>query len=355
MKAFARRVFHALRRRALRLIGGKPRVPGYAERMASEMETFKSQVNVHELPEIFHYWSNRYLRPMMETFGFSNPDAFFETQLIEAYDAAPRSEAEPARFVSIGAGNCDTEVRLAAALVGSGRPHFTLECLDINPDMLARGRALANSAAVDRQIQPLKADFNAWTPETGYDAVLANQSLHHVVNLEGLFDAIAVAIGERGRFVVSDMIGRNGHARWPEALVLVQEFWRELPEAYRYNRMLRRKEQAFGNWDCSVEGFEGIRAQDILPLLIDRFGFSLFIAYGNLVDPFTDRAFGHNFDADAEWDRDFIDRVHARDVAEMLAGRIKPTHMLAVMVGDRGATPKVWRHMTPEFCVRQPG
>ena len=326
----------------------------YAARLASEFSTFENQVNVHDLPDIFHYWSNRYVRPVFESFGFSHPDAFFEQQLAAAYDGSARSATAPARFISIGAGNCDTEVRLAAALVASGRPHFIMECMDINSTMLERGMALAAEATVARQIQPCERDFNKWIPDHNYAAVLANQALHHVVNLEGLFDGIYQAIGDDGRFITSDMIGRNGHARWPEALAIVQEFWRELPQEYRYNQQLQRHEETLDNWDCSTSGFEGIRAQDILPLLIDRFGFDFFVAFGAIIDPFVDRAFGHNFDADAEWDRGFIDRVHSRDNAEILSGRVKPTHMLAVMVADRASKPKIWRHLTPAFCVRPP-
>ncbi len=33
------------------------------------------------LPRIFHYWSNKYLRPMLEEFGVSNPDQFFAKYL----------------------------------------------------------------------------------------------------------------------------------------------------------------------------------------------------------------------------------------------------------------------------------
>jgi hypothetical protein len=35
--------------------------------------------------------------------------------------------------------------------------------------------------------------------------------------LEHLFDAVSTALGEDGRFVIYDIIGRNGHLRWPEA------------------------------------------------------------------------------------------------------------------------------------------
>lgn len=303
---------------------------GYQARIAEETRIFADQVEVHDLPQIFHYWSNRWLRPQLEAFGFSNPDQFFARYLEEAH-ADALAAGHPARFASLGCGNCDTEVRVARLLLDRGVKQFTIDCVDINESMLERGRQLAMDEGVGAHIVPARGDFNEWRPQGRYDAVLANQSLHHVVNLEGLFAAVDAALTAQGRFVTSDMIGRNGHMRWPEATAIVQEFWQELPPAYRRNVQLRREEERFLDWDCSVEGFEGVRAQDILPLLLQRFDFEFFFGYGNAIDPFVDRSFGPNFDAGATWDRDFIDRVHARDEAEMSAGRITPTHMLAVL------------------------
>ena len=146
---------------------------------------------------------------------------------------------------------------------------------------------------------------------------------------------------------------RNGHRRWPEALELVEKFWRELPARYRYDRQLRRQDEAYPDFDCSKEGFEGIRSQDILPLALERFGFEFFYAFPNVTDPFVDRSYGPNFDAEGAWDREFIDRVHACDEAEIRAGRITPTHMLAVMGRERGGDLVCREHLTPAFCVRR--
>jgi SAM-dependent methyltransferase len=327
---------------------------GYAARVAEETAIFADQQEVHDLPAIFHYWSNKYLRPQLEEFGFSNPDEFFAHYLASAH-AEARTANRPARFASLGCGNCDTEVRVAALLVAHGIEDFTIDCVDINDAMLARGRQFAVEAGVSAQIDAVRGDFNSWRPSARYDAILANQSLHHVVNLEGLFAAIDAALQPHGRFVTSDMIGRNGHMRWPEAMRIVHEYWRELPSPYRWNVQLRRHEELLEDWDCSTSGFEGIRAQDILPLLLARFDFEFFIGYGNLVDPFIDRSFGPHFDAGAEWDRTFIDRVHARDETEILAGRITPTHMMAVMRRRPYAGPYLHRNGLPAHaCVHAP-
>ena len=129
---------------------------------------------------------------------------------------------------------------------------------------------------------------------------------------------------------------------------------RELPDKYKYNHGLKRFEKKYENWDCSKEGFEGIRAQDILPLLITRFNFELFIAFGNIIDIFVDRCFGHNFDPAIEWDRSFIDRVQAIDMAAIEGGCVKPTHMLAAMTNMQITQMKMHKHLSPGFCVRRP-
>jgi len=321
-------------------------------RGAQENERFASESEVHDLPPIYHYWSNTYLRPTLEAHGFSNPDQFFAQALVAARARVPD---RPARFISLGSGNGDTELRVAALLREAGCEDYTLECVDLSPAMLERGRRAAEAAGFGDRLLMRQADLNTWRPDGAYDAVMANQSLHHVAELEALFDAVHAAIGDRGRFVVSDMIGRNGHQRWPEALAIVQEFWAELPKPCRYNLQLHRHEQRYRNWDCSVEGFEGIRAQDILPLMVERFGFEFFLAYGNVIDPFIDRSFGPHFDPDRAWDRAFIDRVQARDEAEIRSRRITPTHLMAVLGADAAIAPRCALPHAPADCIRRPG
>jgi SAM-dependent methyltransferase len=322
-----------------------------ARRAEQERARFAVETDVHALPRIFHYWSHRYLRPKLEALGCAYPEDFFARGIAAA---AGRRLAGPVRVLSIGAGNCDAELAVARLLRDRGVDGFHIECLEINAAMLERGRAAVTAAGFSRHFTFIEGDFNRWRADGPHDVVLANQSLHHVVELEHLFDEVGRALAPEGRFLVSDMIGRNGHQRWPEALAQVREFWHELPRSHRYNVQLRRQEDEFLDWDCSVEGFEGIRAQDVLPLLVERFGFATFLAWGNLIDPFIDRSFGPHFDPDRAWDREFIDRVHARDEAELAAGRITPTHLIATLTCDRDARPALRGRLTPETSIRRP-
>ena len=321
----------------------------YATRLAAENRLYRDDVDIHHLPEIFHYWSNRYIRPKLEAFGFSRPEGLFGKYVGEQFR---RGENLHKRFVSFGSGNCNMEVDLAVELRAQGHSDFVVDCIDLNPAMLERGRAAAIEHDVAAQLNFVEADFNGWIPEHEYDAALANQALHHVLKLEDLFARIKGSLKPGGTLIVSDMVGRNGHQRWPEALDIVHEFWRKLPSSYRFNRKLDRYEEMFVNFDCSGDGFEGIRSQDILPLLLQNFHFHLFIAFANVIEPFVDRAFGYNFDAGAAWDRGFIDSVHQRDEHEFASGALKPTHILAVLGTEPGTPLLCHPPLTPEFCVR---
>jgi len=52
----------------------------YLARIAAEKNIFRHSEDVYCLPEIFHYWSNKHLRPKFESFGFDSPLEMFRTR-----------------------------------------------------------------------------------------------------------------------------------------------------------------------------------------------------------------------------------------------------------------------------------
>ncbi len=326
-------------------------IVSYQEKLDQERAVYAHVENVHELPEIFHYWSNRYLKPKLESLGFNSPEDLFLTQASEAL--RDRGGAG-LRILSVGAGNGGLEIAILDRLRAEGGRDLHCDCLELNPAMIERGRRAAEAKSLSREIQFIQADFNDWRAEGRcYHLVIANQSLHHVLALEHLLAEIRKCLAPDGRLVVSDMIGRNGHQRWPEALEEIWSFWRELPPAYRYNHIWGTYEDLYVDRDCSQIGFEGVRAQDILPLLLRNFHFEVFLPFANVIDPFLDRAFGPNFNAASFTDREFIDRIHARDEEGIRRGEWPPTHLLAVL--RTAPTGALLSHagLTPEHCLRR--
>ena len=208
----------------------------YSTKIRQEIDYFKDKTELHELPAIFHYWSNKYLRPRCESLGFSNPNDFY-VQYIER--AARNRLGDVCRILSIGAGNCDTEVNLAKILVEKGVQNFHFDCLELNPHMLARGRQVAAAHHVSERFGFIETDINHWQTEHTYPIVIASESLHHVVDLETLFDKLHAALDDRGFILTNDMIGRNGHMRWPEALEIVSALWVTLDDRHKWNHQLR--------------------------------------------------------------------------------------------------------------------
>jgi hypothetical protein len=143
--------------------------------------------------------------------------------------------------------------------------------------------------------------------------------------------------------------------RWPEALEVIERIWNFLPDSKKYHHILKSVDLKYRNRDCSNQGFEGIRSQDILPVLMQNFGFESFLGFGNLIDVFTSRGFGANFDAEDEHDRAFIEFIEFLNELLIDLGHIKPTRMCAVMVKGEVGSPRTYKNWTPAFCVRELG
>jgi SAM-dependent methyltransferase len=321
----------------------------FKQKLEKELEVFTKKKSVHDLPAIFHYWSHKYLKPKFDEMGIRGIAEFFADNIAMLC----RKQEGAVRIFSIGAGHCETELQVCQLLVKEGHHNFQMVCSDINQGMLDVGRAGAASIGLAEHCSFCTLECSEWKPAVGeYQAVMANQSLHHITDLERLFAAVGKSIGEHGLFIVSDIIGCNGHKRWPEALKVVHEIWRTMPDRYKFNHALQRHEKLYENWDCSTEGFEGVRAEDILALLVESFEFDMFLAFGNIIDIFVDRAFGHNFDIDNPDDTAFIDMVAEVDERLLKDGSVKPTHLLAVMCNGKPAEPRYYQGVNPATCVR---
>jgi SAM-dependent methyltransferase len=284
----------------------------------------------------------------------------FDTSSVEPFYVkyilryAAEHPSEETRIASLGAGNGDLEVRIARQLKESGLDRFRFQCLDINPAMLSRGREAAQKEQIAEYFEFLETDLAEWRAAEPIGVAMAHHSLHHIEALEKVFAAVKSSLSEDGYFLTWDMIGRNGHMRWPEALEVVREIWRSMPDRYKYNHQTRRFEKRYQNWDCSVEGFEGIRAQDILPLLTRLFHFEGFAGFGNIPDVFIDRGFGHNLSPSNVEDVAFVRRLGHLNDKLIDEGSIKPTQMVAVMRARPTEACAHYRHWTPEYCVRWP-
>jgi 2-polyprenyl-3-methyl-5-hydroxy-6-metoxy-1,4-benzoquinol methylase len=323
----------------------------YETRIRAQIAQYANPEGLLKLPPIYHYWIAKHIQPRMCTvLGASDVLLFFARSVAEAFCQPGAGR----RIVSLGAGECEHEIALIKKLLDMGETDFMLEALELSPVRSERARERASKDGVASYLTISEADLNTWVPEQKYSIVIAKDTLHHVLELERLFDSVHEALEDEGTFLTSDMIGRNGHMRWPEALEIIQGVWKFIPDHYKTNHQLKRVEQEYVNWDCSKKGFEGIRAQDILPLLVKKFSFRSFLGFGNLPDIFIERGFGHNLSVDDPHDTGFIDFMEDLNTLLIDLGYLKPTMIRAAMMRFRSNAPpsRCHRHWTPEFSAR---
>lgn len=298
----------------------------YGRKVQQQIDQYVSEP-IHDLPEIFHVWSHEFIRPgFLEVFGIESVNDFYVEAVREVSDGFTRS----VRILSVGCGDGTVEIELANSLRSRMGADFRLDGADLSPVLIERFKQGVRENDLGRCVFPTIQDLNRVAIGEQYDVVMANHSLHHIVDLESVFEFIWKALTPRGIFATCDMIGRNGHMRWPETEAVLQAIWPLLSEKQRFHHQLLQSQlDGFVNFDCSKEGFEGIRAQDILYLILNRFSPYKFFGFGGFVEVLVDRGFGHGFDVENEQHRQLITAFAKINEMMLDAGMIKPTIMSA--------------------------
>ncbi|MFD1046853.1 SAM-dependent methyltransferase, partial [Kibdelosporangium lantanae] len=229
--------------------------------------------------------------------------------------------------------------------------NIRLRLLELSTDMRERAATAAARMGVANQVELVTADFNTWQADTEHDVVVGIHALHHVLDLEHLYGQIRDSLDRDGVLVVHDMIGRNGHRRWPEALEVVDRIWATLPPELRRSSLTGQVDDQFVDIDRAADGFDGIRAQDVLPVLLNYLHPSLFLGYANVIDPFTDRIYGHNIDLANPEHVALLDHLGDLDDSLLDLGTVTPTHLTALF--HPTVQPlRAYGTRTPERSVR---
>lgn len=336
------------------------------ERLSRRLRAFAEQVAYRVVPEyqgdtlppIFHFWSNQFVRPVVEALGFSTPEQMYYLEIRKAALAAGRT----LEVVSLGAGACGLEIDLASRLRSEGIA-IRMECVDSNAHLLKQARLKAEAAGLAEVLEFSVRDCNQPMEMATKDVVVVNQFFHHLERLEPLCESLRQALAPSGRLLTCDMVGRNGHAPWPSVDAKVQAHWARLDAGQRFDRYFGKATDRYVPVDHSAYSNEGVRAQDIVGCLSRHFDFELFVTFGGAIVPFVERRIGFNFDPGLAGDRDFIDGVAREDAMAIEAGEYPASNMIAVLRsrGSGGGSVHVpispERHvaLTREQAARAPG
>lgn len=204
----------------------------------------------------FHYASRLLARLLPRT----QPD--FPARLARR---APTGNAP--RVLSLCAG----EAGIEGLLLRKANVPVDVTLMDFNATMLERARSNIPSSCTLRLWEGDVRDIPASISER-FDVIMFVAGLHHVVHLEEVLEKVAFMLADQGEFwLVGEQVGRNGNRLWPDAYRVANQLFASLPAHLRFNRHLAATDAQLANADCSLSSFEGVRSQEILPMLRGRF------------------------------------------------------------------------------------
>jgi SAM-dependent methyltransferase len=272
-------------------------------KLHEESNRFSDSGDSHDLPKIANWYHENILSA--ELIRHTGSKSFQDLVLQGIKES--RQFSEEFVLVSLGAGHGQIENDLLSRVpaVSPGKTHFY--AIDLfSPNDTVKTSINGEPYRLTRISQ----DLNQPEFPKNANMIIVHHALHHFVALEEIFESIhEILLRNSGTLVIADMVGRNGHMRWPESLRAINRIWRTLPQEKHFNNQFRKNWQTFENWDCSSEGYEGIRSEDIIKPLFQYFESSGSYFWGGVLDPFIDRGFGDNFDPKNRRDIEIIENI----------------------------------------------
>lgn len=147
----------------------------------------------------------------------------------------------------------------------------SFDAYDISEGSVEAAREEARKAGLLDRINYAVADLNSpFLGENLYDAVFASMAIHHIENLEALFEELNRALKPGGLFVFNEFIGPS-QFQWTGAQVaLANELLAQIPERYRTNEkgnVMRKVRQPTIQQMNDIDPSESIRSAEITPLV----------------------------------------------------------------------------------------
>lgn len=200
-------------------------------------------------------------------------------------------------LLGLGSGACGNELWMVPMIRQAGCD-LTLSCVDVNESVLAQaGQEAAQQGVPFRSIVQ---DVNRMRlGEDRYDVIVAYASLHHFLDLDHIAREVNRALRPDGIFVTVDIPTRNGYLMWDQTLEAVNALWRVLPPKYKIDHTGFAEPTfvaTYSNIDYSVNSFECINSEAILPAFRRHMREVVFVPALSIARRFFDTKFGPNYD-----------------------------------------------------------
>jgi SAM-dependent methyltransferase len=232
--------------------------------------------------------------------------------------------ARPLRILSLCSGAARIEAGMAA--VAGSAAHWTL--MDLSESLLQSAAMNFPDGIVPDLIAGNLNEIRNFGER--FDVIMCVSGLHHIVELERVVDFIRDALVDDGEFwSIGEAIGRNGNRLWGSDLEVANGCFHELPARLRRNRYSGIIDESLPDDDYASGTFEGIRSQDIVPLLMDRFESVHLYRRNCFLWRLVNQAYSDNYDMENPVDIAHLHSIVSAEIAHFRGGG-RPTEMHAV-------------------------
>src|ERR1043166_1030971 len=262
--------------------------------------------------------------------------------------AARANQIDCPRILSLGCGYGGHELSIAAKL----RKPFELIAVDLNPKLFGEAERRAQNTGL--HIKFIKTDLNFISvPAGSFDLIYAHASLHHILNLEHLFAQIHQGLKDNGRLIVLDIIGKSQVLFWKENVEFAADTIKRMPLRYRptVGKVLSSASMSLSRArfvlrylrfdpysiipkyvEPAVQvGMEGIRQEEIEPLILQRFTPLKLFKYNAFMRMIcTNPYFGSRLHPEIRKDRKYLKKLIELDNQQIASGKLRPTEMFGV-------------------------
>ena len=246
---------------------------------------------------------------------------------VEFKHLAPRLDR--ALVVGCGSGWLDR------AVAARGRFRSIVAC-DIAEATIERARTEAARQEL-HQIEYRTIDLENVDLDGPYDAIFANDVLHHVTDLEGTFEKLHSALAPEGKLLFNEYVGPNRFQYSDDRMDLVNRYFRLFPDELRREfpdrQISWRRDRMPAEEVIKADPTEAVRSEDVLPIARRVFKIEREYEYGGgLLNPLL---YGVviNFDEEQPEHRNLLEVLCGTEARLMACGAIPSD--FAVMVASR--------------------
>jgi len=257
----------------------------------------------------------RYLRSKM-------PDEEIDPYVLRRQKSAGRR----LRLLSLGCGTADWELALAVKAAGG----VELCLADLSEELLDRACRYAIRKGIPLTTTVCDVNKIRLQPRH-YDFIVCRSSLHHFIALEHVIEQVKSGLSDGGEFVViGEWVGRNGLMVYPETEEVAQAIFAWLPSRFRFNHYTKVIDKRVPNIDHSLNTFEAVRSEEILPMLLREFKPVQYVTFDAFLSLLLDFRYGPNYDLSSHFDRCLVSLITQMDLHMIANSILRPTALFGI-------------------------